>query len=54
MKELIMTRHVRLWIAGILAIVATVLAVGLIAVSQTGLNQTHTIPLAGIIFNGID
>jgi len=54
-KEVAMTRQVRLWITAVLSIAATALMVGLTIAAQAGVNQTHTNPpLAGIAFNAID
>jgi hypothetical protein len=54
-KEVTMTRHIRLWITAVLSIAAMALMVGLTVAAQAGVNQTHTHPpLAGITFNGID
>jgi len=54
-KEVVMTRRVRLWIAAMLSIAATALMVGLTIAAQTGVNHTHTHPpLAGISFNALD
>jgi len=48
-KEIAMTRRVRLWITAVGTIGATGLMVGLAIAAQTGGNQTHTdAPLAGI------
>jgi len=54
-KEVTMTRRVRLWITAVLSIAATALMVGLAVAAQAGVNhaQPHP-PLAGIIFNSID
>jgi hypothetical protein len=47
-KEVAMTRRVRLWITAMLSIAATALVVGLTITAQAGVNQTHTHPpLAG-------
>jgi hypothetical protein len=50
-----MTRRIRLGIAAVAAIAATGLTAGLAITATTGVNQAHTnMPLAGIVFNGID
>jgi hypothetical protein len=54
-KEVTMTRRVRLWITAVLSIAATALMVGLAVAAQAGVHQMHTHPpLAGITFNAID
>jgi len=54
-KEVTMTRHIRLWITAALSIAAMALMVGLTVAAQAGVNQTHTNPpLAGIAFNALD
>jgi hypothetical protein len=54
-KEVTMTRRVRLWITAMLSIAATALMVGLTIAVQAGADQTHSnLPLAGITFNAID
>jgi hypothetical protein len=54
-KEVTMTRRVRLWITAVLSIAATALMVGLAVAAQAGVGQTHTHPpLAGISLNAID
>jgi hypothetical protein len=55
LKEVAMTRRVRLWITAMLSIAATALMVGLTIAAQAGVNQAYTHPpLAGISFNAID
>jgi len=51
-KEVAMTRRVRLWITAVLSIAATALMVGLAAAAQAGVHHAHT--LAGIAFNALD
>jgi hypothetical protein len=46
MKEVMMTRRVRLWITAVLSIAAMALVVGLTIATQDGVNQTHTNPHA--------
>jgi len=54
-KEVTMTRRVRLWITAVLSVAATALMVGLTVAAQAGVNQAHTHPpLAGISLNAID
>jgi hypothetical protein len=54
-KEVTMTRRVRLWITAMLSIAAMAMMVGLAIAAQAGVNQTHTNPpLAGITLNAID
>jgi hypothetical protein len=54
-KEVAMTRRVRLWITAMLSIAATALMVGLAIAAQAGVSQTHTNPpVAGISLNAID
>jgi len=51
-KEVTMTRRIRLWITAVLSIAATALMVGLAAAAQAGVHHAHT--LAGIAFNALD
>jgi hypothetical protein len=54
-KEVAMTRRVRLWITAVLTMAATALMVGLSVAAQAGVDQAHpNPPLAGVAFNGID
>jgi len=54
-REVTMTRRMRLWMTALLSIAATALMVGLAVAAQASVNHTHTHPpLAGIAFNGID
>jgi hypothetical protein len=54
-KEVAMTRPVRLWITAVLTMAAMVLMVGLAVAAHAGVNQAHpNPPLAGVTFNGID
>jgi hypothetical protein len=54
-KEVTMTRRIRLWITAVLSIAATALMVGLTLAAQAGVNHAHTHPpLAGITLNGLD
>jgi hypothetical protein len=54
-KEVAMTRQVRLWITAVLSVAATVLMVSLTIAAQAGVNHAHTHPpLAGIALNGLD
>jgi hypothetical protein len=54
-KEIVMTRQVRLWITAVLSIAATALMVSLAVAAQAGVNHAHTHPpLAGIALNAID
>jgi len=54
-KEVTMTRRMRLWMTAVLSIAATALMVSLAVAAQAGVNHTHTYPpLAGIALNGID
>jgi hypothetical protein len=54
-KEVTMTRRIRLWITAVLSIAATALMVGLAVAAQAGVSHAHTHPpLAGISLNGID
>ena len=54
-KEVAMTRPLRLWITAVLTMAATALMVGLTVAAQAGVHQAHpNPPLAGITFNGID
>ena len=54
-KEVTMTRRVRLWMTAVLSIAATALMVSLAVAAQAGVNHAHTHPpLAGISFNGLD
>jgi thiol:disulfide interchange protein len=55
-KEVAMTRRLRLWITAVLTMAATALMVGLAVAAQAGVHQAHppTPPVAGITFNGLD
>jgi hypothetical protein len=54
-KEVAMTRRVRLWITAVLTMAAMALMVGLAVAAHAGVNQAHpNPPLAGLTFNGID
>jgi hypothetical protein len=54
-KEVAMTRRLRLWITAVLTMAATALMVGLTVAAQAGVNQAHpNPPVAGLTFNGID
>jgi hypothetical protein len=54
-KEVAMTRRLRLWITAVLTMAAMTLMVGLTVAAQAGVHQTHpNPPLAGITFNGLD
>jgi len=54
-KEVAMTRRLRLWITAVLTMAATALMVGLAVAAQAGVHQVHpNPPVAGITFNGID
>jgi len=54
-KEVAMTRRVRLWITAVLSIAAMALMVSLTVAAQADVNHAHTHPpLAGLTFNGID
>jgi len=54
-KEVAMTRPVRLWITAVLTMAAMALMVGLAVAAHAGVNQAHpNPPLAGVSFNGID
>jgi hypothetical protein len=55
LKEVAMTRRIRLWITAALTIAATALMVGLTITAQAGMNHTHpNPPLAGISLNALD
>jgi hypothetical protein len=43
-KEVTMTRRIRLWITAVLTIAATALMVGLTLTAQAGVNNTHPQP----------
>jgi hypothetical protein len=54
-KEVTMTRRVRLWITAVLTMAATALMVGLGVAAQAGVDQAHpNPPLAGLSFNALD
>src|SRR5262245_18796857 len=54
-KEVTMTRRIRLWITAVLSIAATALVVGLTVTAQAGVSHAHThAPLAGLSFNALD
>jgi thiol:disulfide interchange protein len=54
-KEVTMTRRLRLWITAVLTMAATALMVGLTVAAQAGVHQAQpNPPLAGITFNAID
>src|SRR5262249_32964786 len=54
-KEVTMTRRIRLWITAVLGIAGTGLMVGLTVAAQAGVSHAHAHPpLAGVTFNGID
>jgi hypothetical protein len=54
-KEVAMTRPVRLWITAVLTMAVMALMVGLAVAAHAGVNQAHpNPPLAGVSFNGID
>jgi hypothetical protein len=53
-KEVAMTRPVRLWITAVRTMAAMALMVGLAVAAHAGVNQAHPHPpLAGVTFNGI-
>jgi hypothetical protein len=51
-KEFIMSRHIRRWMAAAMAVAATGLTIGLAAASHASTTHVHTV--AGIIFNALD
>jgi hypothetical protein len=54
-KEVAMTRRLRLCITAVLTMAATALMVGLTVAAQAGVHQAQpNPPLAGISFNAID
>jgi len=54
-KEVAMTRRLRLWITAVLTMAAMALMVGLAVAAQADVHQAHpNPPVAGITFNGLD
>jgi hypothetical protein len=54
-KEVTMTRQVRLWITAVLSIAATALMIGLTVAAQAGVNHAHpNPPQAGLAVIPVD